>query len=74
MTSYKVLCKLLTTRFKMTKLNGSLIALACLASYCLGDGSLANPSAKILAVLLVLSDQVINDFTTEHRHRPLLNL
>ena len=43
MTSYKVLCKLLTTRFKKSKLNGSLIALACLASYYLGEGSLANP-------------------------------
>ena len=57
MTSYKVLCKLLTTRFKKSKLNGSLIALACLASYYLGDGSLANQiggsSAKILVVLLV---------------------
>ena len=42
MTSFKVLRKLLTTRSKKTKLNGSLMALACLASYCLGDGSLAN--------------------------------
>ena len=49
MMSYKalVLCKLLATRFKKTKLNRSLIALACLASYCLGDGSAASSIGSI---------------------------